>query len=179
MKRNHHAGQKRLALIVSCVAILAFVLAACGSSGGAGPTPTPTPTSSQGYGTAHGCPSDAVVTPEPPAVNVTVTLSDANRTLTAHVGDVIEIHLPFGLRWTGPAISRGGLQLQTPAGYASPSKGMCIWRLHALLVESDNPQELTAFLQPYMDLMDVDVHAVYALDYDALIEELRQVIRSR
>jgi len=27
--------------------------------------------------------------------------------------------------------------------------------------------------------MDVDVHAVYALDYDTLIEELRQVIRSR
>ncbi len=39
--------------------------------------------------------------------------------------------------------------------------------------------ELTAFLQPYMDWMDVDVHAVYALDYDTLIEELRQVIRSR
>lgn len=44
-----------------------------------------------------------------------------------------------------------------------------------LLVEADDPHELTAFLQPYMDLMNVDVHAVYPLDYDQLINELRQV----
>jgi hypothetical protein len=134
MRRNHHASQKQLVLIVSLVALLAVALAGCGSSGGtgSGPGSTPTPTASQGYGTAHGCPSDAVVTPEPPAANVTVTLSDANRTRTAHVGDVIEIQLPFGLRWAGPVISGGGLQLQTPAGYASRSKGMCIWRLNAL-----------------------------------------------
>jgi len=43
-----------------------------------------------------------------------------------------------------------------------------------LLVETDHPQELTAFLQPYMDLMDADVHAVYALDYEDMIKELRQ-----
>ena len=48
-----------------------------------------------------------------------------------------------------------------------------------LLVETDHPQELTAFLQPYLALMDVDVHAVYALEYDKLIEELRQVVRHR
>lgn len=44
-----------------------------------------------------------------------------------------------------------------------------------LLVEVDHPQELTAFLQPYMDLVDFDVHAVYALDYEKQIEELRHV----
>ncbi|MGZ3610893.1 MAG: DUF3303 domain-containing protein [Ktedonobacteraceae bacterium] len=43
-----------------------------------------------------------------------------------------------------------------------------------LLVEADHPQELTAFLQPYMDLMDVDVHAVYALDYESMVQELWQ-----
>ena len=132
MRRNYYAGQKQLALIVSLVAMLAFALAACGSSGGSGATPTSTPTSGQGYGAAHGCPSDAVVSPEPPAANVTIKLSDANRTLTAHVGDIIEIQLPFGLRWSGPAISGGGLQLQTPAGYASTASGMCIWRFNAL-----------------------------------------------
>src|SRR5260370_20358591 len=137
MYRNRHARQKLFVLIVSFIALFALVLAACGSSGGSGPgsgsTPTLTPTSSQGYGTAHGCPSDAVVTPEPPAANVTVKLSDANRTLMAHVGDVIEIQLPFGLRWTGPAISGRGLQLQTPAGYASPFPATCISHLPALL----------------------------------------------
>jgi hypothetical protein len=135
MRRKYHAGQSYLILSVALVALLAFGLAACGSSGGAGPgsgsTPTPTPTAGQGYGTAHGCLSDAVVTPDPPTANVTATLSQANRALTAHVGDVIEIQLPFGLRWSGPVLSGGSLQLQTPAGYASPSKGMCIWRLNA------------------------------------------------
>ena len=44
-----------------------------------------------------------------------------------------------------------------------------------LLVEAEHPQELTAFLQPYMDLMSVDVHAVYQLNYDQMINELRKV----
>lgn len=47
-----------------------------------------------------------------------------------------------------------------------------------LLVEADDPRELTAFLQPYMDLMRVDVHAVYPLNYDQLINELRQVAQA-
>jgi len=47
-----------------------------------------------------------------------------------------------------------------------------------LLVEAEHPQELTAFLQPYMDLMNVDVHAVYPLSYDQMINELRQVVHA-
>ena len=43
-----------------------------------------------------------------------------------------------------------------------------------LLVESDDPRELTAFLTPYMDLMDVDVHGVYELPYEQTIAALRQ-----
>ena len=44
-----------------------------------------------------------------------------------------------------------------------------------LLVEYDHPRELTAFLQPFMDLMSFDVHAVTQNDYAATIEELRQL----
>jgi hypothetical protein len=44
-----------------------------------------------------------------------------------------------------------------------------------LLVESNDPQELTAFLQPYMDLMSFDVRAVYELNYAERVEALRQV----
>lgn len=44
-----------------------------------------------------------------------------------------------------------------------------------LLVDYDDPRQLTAFLQPYMDLMSWDVRAVTANDYDARIAELRQV----
>ncbi len=47
-----------------------------------------------------------------------------------------------------------------------------------LIVETDNPQELTAFLQPYMDLMDFDVHAVYPLDYEKQIQELRKSVQT-
>ncbi len=95
----HNASQKSLFLLVSLATLLAFVLAACGGTGsGVGSTPTPTPTTVQGYGTAHGCPSDAVVTSAPPSANVRDKLTDANATVTTHVGDVLEIQLPFGLR---------------------------------------------------------------------------------
>ncbi len=127
-----NASQKSLFLLVSLATLLAFVLAACGGTGpGIGSTPTPTPTIVQGYGTTHGCPSDAVVTSAPPTANVTVKLSDANATVTTHVGDVLEIQLPFGLRWTGPTMSGGELHMLTPAGYASTDLGMCIWRFRA------------------------------------------------
>ena len=136
MRRNHCPGQQHVFSTIALVMLLACALTGCGSSGGTGPgpgsSPTPTPTAGQGYGTAHGCPSDAVVSPEPPAAQVTVTLSDANRTHPAHVGVVVEIRLPFGLRWAGPTMQGAGLQLQAPAGYASLSLGMCIWRLNAL-----------------------------------------------
>jgi hypothetical protein len=128
----HSASYKQLFLLVLLAALLTFVIAACGGSGsGIGSTPTPTPTSVQGYGTVHGCPSDAVVTPASTVANVTVTLSDANAAVTAHLGDVLEIQLPFGLRWTGPTISGGGMHVHTPAGYASTALGMCIWRFNA------------------------------------------------
>jgi len=44
-----------------------------------------------------------------------------------------------------------------------------------LLVETESPQQLTAFLQPYSDLISFDVHGVYALDYEQMIQALRQV----
>ena len=47
-----------------------------------------------------------------------------------------------------------------------------------LMVEAEDPRQLTAFLQPYMDLMSWDVHAVYALDYDQQIQEFQQADNS-
>ena len=44
-----------------------------------------------------------------------------------------------------------------------------------LIVEVDTAEELTAFLQPYMDLMSWDVRAIAQLDYASRIEHLRQV----
>ncbi|MDQ2682621.1 MAG: DUF3303 domain-containing protein [Chloroflexota bacterium] len=46
-----------------------------------------------------------------------------------------------------------------------------------LVVDYDDPQELTAFLQPYMDLMSFDVRAIYSLDYKKQIEALREVAK--
>ncbi len=135
MRDMHSAGKKSFLLLVSLAALLTFVLTSCvGTGSGTRPTPTPTPTSVQGFGTAHGCPSDTVITSAPPAANVTIKMSDANALVTARVGDVLEIQLPFGLRWTGPKITGGGLHLYTPAGYASTVLGMCIWRFNAVSV---------------------------------------------
>jgi hypothetical protein len=46
-----------------------------------------------------------------------------------------------------------------------------------LLIEVDDPREVTKFLQPYMDLMSFDVRAIYQLDYDSQIEELRKIAK--
>ena len=44
-----------------------------------------------------------------------------------------------------------------------------------LLLEAERPADVTAFLQPYMDLMSWDVRAVTQLEYASRIEELRNV----
>jgi hypothetical protein len=80
------------------------------------------------YGTANGCPSNAVVTSASGNASVIVKPTQMNQTISAHNGDIIEIQLPFGHKWTGPATSQGILQLQGPAGYASKSANACIWR---------------------------------------------------
>lgn len=47
-----------------------------------------------------------------------------------------------------------------------------------LLVETENPHDLTAFLEPYMDLVDFDVHAVYPIPYEEYIKELQSELQS-
>ena len=42
-----------------------------------------------------------------------------------------------------------------------------------LIVDYDDITELTAFLQPYMDLMSFDVRAINQLDYSDRIDQLR------
>jgi hypothetical protein len=44
-----------------------------------------------------------------------------------------------------------------------------------LLVEMDDPRDLTEMLQPYMDLMSWDIRAVYQNDYGPTVERMRQV----
>ena len=46
-----------------------------------------------------------------------------------------------------------------------------------LLVEYDDPREVTAFLQPYMDLMSFDVRGVYEIDYEQRVKELREIAK--
>jgi hypothetical protein len=42
-----------------------------------------------------------------------------------------------------------------------------------LIVDYDDIRELTAFLQPYMDLMGFDVRAINELNYEERVEHLR------
>ena len=48
-----------------------------------------------------------------------------------------------------------------------------------LLVDYDDPRELTAFLQPYMDLMSFDVRGIYEINYEQRVAELREVAKQR
>jgi hypothetical protein len=46
-----------------------------------------------------------------------------------------------------------------------------------LLIETEDPRELTEILQPYMDLVSFDVSAVYELPYDTTVEEFRRRVQ--
>jgi hypothetical protein len=46
-----------------------------------------------------------------------------------------------------------------------------------VLIETDSPDDLTAFTQPYMDLMSWDVRAISQLDYDHEIAHLSKVVQ--
>jgi hypothetical protein len=43
-----------------------------------------------------------------------------------------------------------------------------------MLIETDDPHDLTAILEPYMDLVKWDVHAVYELPYEQVTEHFRE-----
>jgi hypothetical protein len=46
-----------------------------------------------------------------------------------------------------------------------------------MLVDYDDPREVTAFLQPYMDLMSFDVRGVDQLNYEERLKELREIAK--
>jgi len=54
-----------------------------------------------------------------------------NSTVTAHVADIIEVDLPFGQMWQGPATVPSNLTLQQPAGYAQSASKVCVWQFTA------------------------------------------------
>ena len=135
--------------VVAFMVILTCILSACGFNGGTSTTSggsssptstsvalTPTVTTVVGYGTTQGCPSDSVVSNLPKAnviANVTGTTSTSTQgdTVTAHVGNIIELHAPFGKRWSGPQNSLSSLTLLTPSGYALKTNSVCVWRFNA------------------------------------------------
>ena len=146
MDKNRRIFARKRYMPIAAIAflvILTCILSACGfnsgtstASGGSSSTPTPvastpTVTTVAGYGTAQGCPSDSVVSNIAKA-NVVATVTGAmGQTVTAHTGDIIELHMPFGKKWSGPQSSLSGLTLQTPSGYALKSNNSCVWRFDA------------------------------------------------
>src|SRR5215469_14566995 len=136
MRTIHAPWQDRALCIVLFVTIFALILAACGTRGsdtrpGLHPSPIPTSGTVAGYGTAHGCPSDVVVSSAPKAADVTVQPHQGATPITTHQGEVIEVQMPFGLVWEGPTTSQRPLQLQSPYGYAWKPDSACIWRFLA------------------------------------------------
>src|SRR5947209_6931320 len=77
-------------LVGSLVAILAFMLTACGSN--TGTTSTGSAPATPVVNT-NGCPNSTVVGTAPSPANVVLTQSKHSTTVTAHVGDVIEVDL--------------------------------------------------------------------------------------
>lgn len=123
-------------LVGALLAVMVFVLAACGYNAGSGTTttgssasPSKTPTAATTVN-AYGCPG-TVLTTSPAPATIVLKQSDSSTTITAHVGNIVEVDLPFGQNWTGPTASQGELQLQAPAGYALTGSKVCVWRFMA------------------------------------------------
>jgi hypothetical protein len=151
-------------IAVFCV-LLTFMLAACGASGSsssgsssngssAGQTPTvgvtpttpassPTKVAGSGSGTAEGCPSQTTVNTTPAPASVVITTRTAQA--TAHPGDVVEIRLPFGQKWSNPRTTQTSLTMQQPSGYASQQDKACVWRFTA---KSAGTEQLAFTQQP-------------------------------
>lgn len=122
--------------ILLTFALLLF-LSACGTDGtssngtgssGAGNGATKT---IKGFGAEHGCPSDIVLEKRSTNPSVTIKQTQQNSTVSATKGDVIEVQLPFGSRWTGPTKSQGPLQLDLTPGFADQVAKSCVWRFTA------------------------------------------------
>lgn len=149
-------------LAVLCV-LLTFVLAACGASGSgsssngsqsgqtptasstptAASTPAGTPTTIASSGTPEGCPSRVVVNTTPAPAQVVVTTRTAQA--TAHPGDIVELRLPFGQKWSNPRMTQSNLTMQQPGGYASQTDKACVWRFVA---KSAGTEQLSFTQQP-------------------------------
>lgn len=82
---------------------------------------------------------------------------------------------------TAPRVRRRVLE-QHEAGTNHPEKIRGWYNLAGggagfLLVETNDPHELTEILEPYMDLISWDVHAIYELPYDKAVQAFREEVK--
>jgi hypothetical protein len=125
----------KLSIFISFVVLL-VLLAACGNSNnntntGAQPTQANPTSGAVNSGTSDGCPNTAQVDTLTPQANVVTGQTNINSAVTAKNGDLIEVRLPFGQKWSGPTGSQGVLEMQQPSGFAWKADKVCIWRFVA------------------------------------------------
>jgi hypothetical protein len=132
---GHSVRRNAGAFIVPLFLALAALLGACGTNGGTtgngSTSPTPTPTQALSASAGRACPNTTVTNPPAVKPNVIIKLSNSNRTVAAHTGDLIEVLLPNNEQWSGPTTSQGILQLQSPSGYPLQTEKMCVWHFLA------------------------------------------------
>ena len=137
---NRIQPRRSWVLFGAFVLALVFVLAACGTNTTGGSqssvTPTATPTSTptpNHLANANGCPNNTVVTTPPAPASVILTNKNSGNTVSISKGETVEVYLPFGMAWSGPAnLSQNLLSMQSPAGYASSTANACVWRFVAV-----------------------------------------------
>ena len=133
---SHIPYPLRQITLIGILSVLSLILSACGpnsssTTNGSGSGSKPTPTKTTVNNNIDSCPSNTVISTPPQQANVTIRITDSNSTVTAHIGDTIEVQLPFGQKWSGPLSTPVNLQLQQPAGYAFTPDKVCIWRFVA------------------------------------------------
>jgi hypothetical protein len=101
-------------------------------------TATPAPATTPGSTAATGCPAPTqhVTWPGSAPMRLSPKQSDA---VTVHVGQTLEIVLPFGHKWDMTQSPVAGiLRMDTPAGYGDTSLQGCVWHFTALQAGQTN-----------------------------------------
>lgn len=132
--------------LAGCAIALALLLAGCGwqsttsstktggqpSSGRTTPAQTQTAVNGQTPAALNstGCPSNASASSATKA-NIVADVTHQTKPVEAHVGDLVELDLKFGQRWSGPKVAPTGLEMQEPAGFANQATKVCVWHFVA------------------------------------------------
>ena len=105
-------------------------LVACGVTSATPAANTTSVSTATTVAQSTGCPLANQTVSRAPA-SVLISPTGSLQQISLHVGQTLEVRLPFGRKWSYFPSSTDTLTLQSPAGYGDATVNSCIWRFTA------------------------------------------------